>query len=132
MLIERAIIFRKRRANLMRVRPSSPPPPPPAAVLLTAVHVQPDGNTLSFVFDDDVTAIDGVAAEQFSCEVEGNPPLLGDSIVEFDGAHILVAFSQDVSSATLATLLSGENIVFDGGGVAAGGQSQPVTGGAPP
>ena len=117
----------KRRVHRKRQSVASSPPAPPAAVLLTAVHPQPDGNTLSFVFDDDVIAIDGVAAEQFQCEVEGNPPLLGDSIIEFDGAHILVAFSQDVSSATLATLLSGENIVFDGGGVAAGGQSQPVT-----
>ena len=56
-----------------------------------------------------------------------NPPLLGESIIEFDGAHILVAFAQDVSSATTGTLLSGENIVFDGGGVAAGGQTVPVT-----
>src|SRR5688500_9264309 len=37
MLIERAIIFRKRRANLMRAGRSSPPPPPPAALGLAAV-----------------------------------------------------------------------------------------------
>ena len=123
-----AFIPAKPRVRRKRRPPSAASePPPPAAVLLTAVHVQPDGSTLQFVFDDDVIAIDGVAAEQFSCEVEGNPPLLGDSIIEFDGAHILVAFSQDVSSAMIATLLSGENIVFDGGGPAADGQSQPVT-----
>ena len=100
-------------------------------MLLTAVHTQPDGSELAFVFDDEVVSIDGVAAEQFQCEVAGNPPLLGDSVVEFDGANILVAFAQDVSGASAATLLSGENIVFAGGGHAADGQSVPVTGGAP-
>jgi hypothetical protein len=82
-----------------------------------------------FVFDDDVVGIDGVAAEQFECTLEGNPPQLGESIIEFGGATggILVAFAQDVSSAVTGTLLSGEGIVFDGGGVAAGGQSVAVT-----
>ena len=117
----------KRRVHRKRRSVASQSPPPPAAVLLTAVHVQPDGNTLSFVFDDDVVGIDGVGAEQFQCEVEGNPPLLGESIIEFDGAHILIAFAQDVTSATTGTLLSGENILFDGGGHAADGQSVPVT-----
>ena len=79
-----------------------------------------------FIFDDDVISIDGVGAEQFECTIEGNPPLAGDSIIEFDGAHILIAFSQDVSSATVGTLLSGEGIVFANGGVAADGQSVPV------
>jgi hypothetical protein len=107
--------------------PPPPPPPPPPAVTLTAVHTQPGGSELMFVFDDDVVSIDGVAAEQFECTLEGNPPQPGDSIVEFDGAHILIAFSQDVSSAMTGTLVSGEGIVFDGGGVAVGGQTVAAT-----
>ena len=125
-LVPRIPFIRRRRRPAF----AAPPVPPPVAVHLVAVHTQPappGGSELMFIFDDDVISIDGVAAEQFQCEVDGNPPLLGDSVIEFDGAHILVAFAQDVSSATLATLLSGENIVFDGGGTAAGGQSAAVT-----
>ena len=117
---------RRSRGGRLR-RKAAPSPPAPSAVLLLAVHVQPDGSTLSFVFDQTIVAIDGVAAEQFECVVEGNPPLLGDSIVGFDGANLLVAFSQDVSGATVGTLVSGENIGFEGGGTAGDGQSQPVT-----
>jgi hypothetical protein len=81
-----------------------------------------------FVFDDDVIGIDGVAAEQFECTFDGGGGTLpGESIIEFDGAHILIAFSQDVSTATVGTLLSGDNILFDGGGHAADGQSVAVT-----
>ena len=117
----------KPRVHHKRRPSAAQEPPPPAAVLLTAVHTQPDGSILMFVFDDDILSIDGVAAEQFQCEVEGNPPFLGDSIVEFDGGHMIIAFAQDVSSASVGTLLSGENIIFAGGGHAADGQSQPVT-----
>jgi hypothetical protein len=108
--------------------PPPPPPPPPAAVTLTAVYTQPGGSVLMFVFDDDVVAIDGVAAEQFQCTLEGaGAEEPGESIVEFDGAHILVAFALDVSSATAGTLVSGDGIVFANGGHAADGQTVAVT-----
>ena len=80
-----------------------------------------------FVFDDDVVSIDGVAAEQFECTLDGNPPLLGDSIVEFAGAHILIEFGQNVSGAVAGRLVSGDGVVFVNGGHAADGQSRPVT-----
>ena len=66
---------------------ASQSPAPPAAVTLTAVHTQPAPSVLMFVFDDDVISIDGVAAEQFECTLDGAPPP-GDSIVEFDADSI--------------------------------------------
>ena len=82
---------RRRKRRAAPASPPPPPPPPPAAVLLTAVHA--DGATLMFVFDDDIVGIDGVGADQFEAIVN-DVPLAGDSIIEFDGAHILVAFLQ--------------------------------------
>jgi hypothetical protein len=102
------------------------PSAPPVAVLLSAVHVQQDSNTLMYVFDADVVSIDSVQPEQFECTVGGSP-LGGNSIDFFSGAEIIVNFGTDVSGASDGTLVSGAGIVFDNGGVAADGQTQPVT-----
>ena len=100
--------------------------PPPPAVTLTAVHLQQDSNTLAYVFDADIVSIDGVVAEQFYCTLGGSP-VAGNSIDSFDAAGVIVNFGFDVSAATEGTLVSGAGIVFDNGGVAADGQTQPVT-----
>ena len=88
--------------------------------------MQQDSNTLAYEFDADIVSIDGVVAEQFECTLGGSP-VVGNSIDSFSGAEIIVNFGFDVSAATEGTLVSGAGIVFDNGGVAGDGQSQPVT-----
>jgi hypothetical protein len=67
-------------------------------------------------------------AEQFECTLDGEA-VVGNSIDSFDGAagSIIINFGSDVSTATAGTLLSGAGIIFADGGVAADGQTQPVT-----
>jgi hypothetical protein len=118
------IPLRARHRRKGRAVASPPPSPPPVAVALTAVHVQQAGDTLEFVFDADIVAPgDGPL---FQCTLDG-APVAGDSIDSFSGASIIVYFGQDVSAATVGTLVSGAGIVFANGGVAADGQAQPVT-----
>jgi hypothetical protein len=123
MTLPTSIIPRKPSVRRKR-RSSASFGPPPVAVSLTAVHVQQAGDTLEFVFDSDIVAPgDG---GQFACTLDG-APVAGDSIDSFSGASIIVYFGQDVSAATVGTLVSGAGIVFSNGGVAADGQTQPVT-----
>ena len=53
--------------------------------------------------------------------------MVGNSINSFSGPEVIVNFGGDVSAASEGTLVSGAGIVFDNGGVAADGQTQPVT-----
>jgi hypothetical protein len=79
-----------------------------------------------YVFDADIVSIDGVQPEQFECTLGGSP-VIGNSIDSFGGAEIIINFGIDVSAASGGTLVSGAGIVFDNGGVAGDGQTQPVT-----
>jgi hypothetical protein len=114
----------KRRVHRKRQVGASAPTPPPVAVALTAVHFQQAGDTLEFVFDSDIVSPgDGGL---FQCTLDG-APVAGDSIDSFSAASIIVFFGQDVSAASVGTLVGGAGIVFSNGGVAADGQTQPVT-----
>src|SRR4051812_45105016 len=104
MLIPTPPKFRRHRGQ---IKAPTAAPPPPVAVLLTAVHVQQAGDTLEFVFDSDIVAADGA----YQCTLDGEPVFF-DSIDSFSGGSIIVYFGQDVSAATVGTLISGGGIVF--------------------
>ena len=110
---------RKRRGS----RPASPPAPPAATLLY--VYEQQAASSLKFVFDDLLTNVD-VSGTQFQATVGGNL-IQGLVVDEWTDDYVVVIFEDVVNTATVGTLLDGGGLSFVNGGVAAGGQSQPVT-----
>ena len=117
------LIFRKRGRRAVARRPASPPAPP--AVTLLHVYEQQNASALKFVFDDLLTNVDA-SGTQFSATVGGNP-VMGLVVDEWTDDYVVVIFEAEVNTATVGTLLDGGGLSFVNGGVAAGGQSQPVT-----
>ena len=112
-----------RRRKRRNPSPASPPAPP--AVTLLHVYEQQAQSSLKFVFDDLLTNVD-VSGTQFQATVGGNP-VAGLVVDEWTDDYVVVIFEDDVNTATVGTLLDGGGLSFVNGGVAAGGQSQPVT-----
>ena len=89
MLIERPIIFRKRRANLTRVRPSSPPPPALALVAVDALVVIGPEIEMNLVFNvtgaDSMSDVSGAAPTKWSARYQGTRytgSLIGNVILD--------------------------------------------------
>ena len=118
----------RRRRKRRNLAPAVPPAPP--AVTLLHVYEQQNASALEFVFDDFLTNVD-VSGTQFQATVGGNL-IQGLVVDEWTDDYLVVIFEENVNTATVATLLDGGGLSFVNGGVAAGGQTLPVTPPPPP
>ena len=107
------------------VPPTPPSPPAPPAVMLFHVYEQQNQSALKFVFDGFLTNVD-VSGTQFQATVGGSP-VQGLVIDEWSDDYVVVIFEDMVNTATVGTLLDGGGLSFVNGGVAAGGQTVPMT-----